>query len=132
MSELKIYSLGVCDFFAKKVNKSVRDSSIIQTLVEGTIEEVPLINDLFIITSFEMNMLRLIANRVMLKDGKFVRIIFGDAFVVKKDVDGQYASIKDSDINIIESTLRPIIGYTYEKVSYINKDLGIETYEFKK
>lgn len=129
MSEIKVYNLGVGDIFSKIPIKVIRDAS---ALIDGTVEEVALTDNLIIITSFEMNMLKLMANRVMFEDGKFVRIIFGNAFVVRKDADGQYTSIEDSDIDAIETAIRPIVSYTYEKVSYIDKDMRIVIHEFKK
>lgn len=111
----------------------MKDASAVNSLVEGTIEEVPLTDELFIVTSYEMNMLRTIANRILLNDGEFSRIIFGDAVVVRKNADGEHVHIKDSDVDIIESALRPIFMYSHTGVSYFKEDMkGITTYEFKK
>lgn len=133
MSKLIVYHLGVGDIFSRKAVRVMKDASAVNSLVEGTIEEVPLTDELFIVTSYEMNMLRTIANRVLLNDGEFSRIIFGDAVVIRKNADGEYVHIKDSDVDIIESALRPIFMYSHTGVSYFKEDMkGITTYEFKK
>lgn len=133
MSKLIIYRIGVGDIFSNEAVRVIENASEINKLVLGTLEEVPLTDELFLVTSFELNYMHAFANRVLLKDGEYSRVIFGEAIVVRKNADGVYVNIQDADFDVIESSLRPVVMYSHARVSYFKEDMKeIATYEFEK
>lgn len=132
--KIKVYRMRPHSFIGEVIE--IQDSlEASQKEVGGCIDIVPLDEkgelDLFL--HDEGKLIGLPVNRVWLLDNKVADIVVGTIFVARHDAEGNTISIMESDIETIESILRPIIAFSYDKVSYIKKDFrGIETYVFEK
>lgn len=107
----------------------------LQKEVGGYIDIVPLdeSGELDLYVHDEGKLIGLPVNRVWLIDSQVADILVGTVFVARHDNEGNTISIRDSDVETIESILRPIVTFSHKQVSYIRKDFkGIAIHEFKK
>lgn len=84
------------------------DLKAYQKYVGGTIQYVPLTDEIDIICNDEGKLLRLPLNRAWYYDGEVVDIFAGNIFACRHD-EGNFTDIKDEDIPVITKALRPLL-----------------------
>lgn len=131
MSKLQVYSLYKGDYFSDKGIIEFQSVSDLESRIGGTVEAVPINDELILIRGIEFNILKVPVNRLWFKDNKPYGVVYGDAFVVRSGTDNQYTSVLKSDIDFIEDTFRPILQYkpNINQYTYIRRDLAIDEWK---
>lgn len=75
----------------------------------GGLIQVVSLGDIDIICNDEGKLLNMPANRAWVEDGKIVDIFVGNIMCVRHNSEGEFTSILESDIEVIEKTLYPIL-----------------------
>lgn len=85
------------------------DLKAYQKYVGGTIQYVPLTDEIDIICNEEGKLLRLPFNRAWFYDGSLADIFCGDILACRHDDSGNFTDIKDEDIPVITKDVRPYL-----------------------
>lgn len=132
MKKLQVYALYKGDYLSEMGVIEFPNVLEMERRIGGTIEQVPINQDLVFIRGAEYNFLKVPVNRLWFKDNNLHGVLYGDAFVAKIKEDGNYAPIFKSDIDFIEKSFRPVVFQIPNKIySYIKEDLTIGDWEIK-
>jgi len=109
-NKIKVYSLDI----GKKVIVKEIDNTLesFQKEVGGYIEIVSLdvAGELDLVCNEEGKIKALPLNRAWIHDSEIIEMIAGNCFIARHDAEGNCDSIKESDIDEIEQTLKRILG----------------------
>lgn len=81
-----------------------------QEYVGGLIQVISLDSDIDIICNDEGKLKGLKANRAFMAGSRFLDIFTGDILAVRHDNEGNFTSIHEEDIPVIEGMLKPILA----------------------
>lgn len=87
-----------------------------QKYVGGLMQVISLNGQVDIICNDEGKLQGLLPNRAFVKDGKVLDIFVGDILACRHDNEGNFTSIEETDIPLIEQTLEPIAFMLGNKV----------------
>lgn len=76
---------------------------------DGGLIQVVSLGDIDIICNDEGKLLGMPYNRAWIEDGKVLDIFVGNIMCVRHNSEGEFTSILESDIDVIEKTLYPIL-----------------------
>lgn len=129
---MQVYCLYKGDYFSCRGIKEFQSELELERKIGCSIEAVPINDELVLIRGVEYNVLKMPVNRLWFKDKKLFGVVYGDAFVARVGADNYYASVLESDIDLIEKTFRPVILHIPNKqYLYLRKDLSIAEWKFK-
>lgn len=81
-----------------------------QRFVGGYIEVISIGNGIDLVCNEEGKINRLQPTVAWIEDGELVEIICGECFLCRHNDEGEFVSIKDEDIEYIQSKLFPVVG----------------------
>ncbi|WP_099467415.1 DUF3846 domain-containing protein [Konateibacter massiliensis] len=103
---MKVYGFVIGqDGAVMEIKNSLKEE---QRFVEGLIECVSLTDELDLICNDEGKLLGLQPTVAWLENGELVEIIMGNCFVCRYTEDGDFCSIKESDVAVITEKLKEI------------------------
>lgn len=76
---------------------------------DGGLIQVVSLGDIDIICNDEGKLLGMPYNRAWIEDGKVLDVFVGNIMCVRHNAEGEFTSILESDIDVIEKTLYPIL-----------------------
>lgn len=86
------------------------------------IDVLAITDEIDIVFSDEGKLLKYPLNRAVVREGRVSDIIAGNILCVRHDNEGAFTSILESDIEVIEKILQPILFVAGNVVSTINSD----------
>lgn len=132
MKKLQVYSLYKGDYTSEKGIVEFQSEKELEMSIGGTIESVPINDELILIRGVEYNVLKVPVNRLWFKDDKPIGVVYGDAFVARIGDANRYTSVLESDIDFIEKSFRPVILHIPNKqYSYLKEDLTIAEWKME-
>lgn len=132
MKKLQVYALFKGDYFSEKGIVEFQSEVELEQRIGGTIETVPINDELVLIRGVEYNALKVPVNRLWFKDNKPIGVVCGDAFIVRVGADNYYSSVLESDIEFIEKSFRPIVLHIPNKqYTYLREDLSIADWKIE-
>lgn len=132
MKKLQVYSLYKGDYTSEKGIVEFQSEKELEMSIGGTIESVPISDELILIRGVEYNVLKVPVNRLWFKNDKLIGVVYGDAFVARIGDANRYTSVLKSDIDFIEKSFRPVILHIPNKqYSYLKEDLTIAEWKME-
>ncbi|MBR1741132.1 MAG: DUF3846 domain-containing protein [Lachnospiraceae bacterium] len=98
-----------------------------QKYVGGQIQVLPLNDDICIIYNDEGKLEHLPLNRAFVEDSKVLDVFVGNIMAVRRSSDGDFTSIREEDIPIIEKIFLPVRTIAHGKVILRSAD-ALEEY----